>query len=250
MSIYNPTKGTNYWTRLNIIISIVMITAVIACEDQRVSQMGKVISEEAVDPLEGIPRIDFQDAITQEQIKGPYLWLTSYVDRFHTLADATDADVISTIANGAVSEMDIATHGINPYTDIEGLHWVPGTLFGEPDDPEYIPHIGADNIGNLVSETEGLEHHRYRYKAIYGLLSIVSDNEYSATLKVGSDDSIKIWLNGEVVHRNPIARPTTGFQETVQVVINKGDNLLLVKVIDGGGNWAMFLDLEQTDSDK
>ena len=238
-------KPTHY---LTIIMSIVMLTTLMACEDQMVQQMNNITSEEAVDPLEGIPRIDFQDALTQTQIKGPYLWLTSYLDRFHTLADATDADAISNITEGAVRETDIATHGINPYTDIVNFNWIPGTLFGEPDDPEYVPHVGANNIGNLVSETEGLENYRHRYRVIYGLLSIVSDNEYAATLKVGSDDAIKIWLNGEPVHRNPIARPTTGFQETVDVIINKGDNLLLVKVIDSGGHWAMFIDLEQTGS--
>ena len=245
MSIYDATKETNYWTWLNIIISIVIITTVTACEDQLVPQMDNIIKE-GVDPLENIPRIDFQDSIKQEQINGPYLWLASYAESFHTLDQATDEDVISNVTNGAVSEMDIATQGINPYIDIENFNWTLGTLFGEPNGP-YNPHNGANNIGELVS-AEGLTNNRSSgYKTIYGLLSIVSDKEYSATMKVGSDDSIKIWLNGEVVHINPIARPTIGFQETVQVVINKGDNLLLVKVTDSGGHWAMFLGLEQTD---
>lgn len=235
-------------TRLVFLLTLILaIPTMIACQDQLISNMDSIITEGGVDPLEGIPRIDFQDAIKQEQTSGAYLWLTSYVDRFHTLAQATDEDVIANITNGAVGEMDIATQGINPYVDIENFNWTLGTLFGEPDAPDYVPHIGANNIGELVSETEGLMYYTsYRYRTIYGLLSIVSDGQYSTDLKVGSDDSIKIWLNGEVVHRNAMARPTTGFQETIQVIINEGDNLLLVKVTDGGGHWAMFLGLEPT----
>ena len=223
-----------------------MITTITACDDQLTSQMNNIIQEEGVDLLEGIPRINFQDSITQEQINGPYLWLASYAEMSDTLDQATDEDVISNVTNRAVSEMDIATQGINPYINIENFNWTLGTLFGEPNGP-YNPGAGANNIGELSSDEGLLNYKPSRYKTIYGLLSIVSDKEYSATLKVGSDDSIKIWLNGEVVHRNPIARPTIGFQETIQVVINKGDNLLLVKVTDHGGHWAMFLGLEQTD---
>ena len=57
---------------------------------------------------------------------------------------------------------------------------------------------------------------------------------------VGSDDAIKVWLNGTVVHRNKTVRRTTGIQDQFRVNLKAGDNLLLLKVSEGSGNWGMF----------
>ena len=56
------------------------------------------------------------------------------------------------------------------------------------------------------------------------------------TMSVGSDDSVKVWLNGEVVHKNPVDRGSGGYQDTFQVNIKQGNNLLLVKVSQAWGN--------------
>ena len=60
-------------------------------------------------------------------------------------------------------------------------------------------------------------------------------------MRVGSDDSIKVWLNGEEVHNNPVNRGAGNFQDTFQVNIKAGDNTLLVKVSERGGGWSMFV---------
>ena len=60
-------------------------------------------------------------------------------------------------------------------------------------------------------------------------------------MRVGSDDSIKVWLNGEIVHNNPTNRVANDFQDTFKVNLVAGDNLLLVKVSERKRRWSMFV---------
>ena len=60
----------------------------------------------------------------------------------------------------------------------------------------------------------------------------------------GSDDAIKIWLNGEVVHNNSVVRGASDFQDKFKVNLKKGDNLLMVKVSEQFGSWSMFVGID------
>lgn len=65
----------------------------------------------------------------------------------------------------------------------------------------------------------------------------------SLALKVGSDDGIKIWLNGMPVLSNHTHRALTEFSETVRVDLRAGINHLVVKVDQGIGDWKFALRL-------
>ena len=67
-------------------------------------------------------------------------------------------------------------------------------------------------------------------------------------MRVGSDDAIKVWLNGEVVHNNPVNRGASDFQDVFQVDLVVGDNLLMVKVSERGGGWSMFVGIDTVSS--
>jgi putative heme-binding domain-containing protein len=72
----------------------------------------------------------------------------------------------------------------------------------------------------------------------YGYAEVPSDSDREATLQVGSDDSIVIWLNGKQVHEFPGARPWQHDSDTVKVHLNKGKNTLLVRCGQLSGDWA------------
>jgi HEAT repeat protein len=63
------------------------------------------------------------------------------------------------------------------------------------------------------------------------------DREEEAVFKVGSDDGVAVWLNGELVHSNPATRGLTVDEDEVEVRLQAGQNRLLVKVTQGGGDW-------------
>ena len=54
-------------------------------------------------------------------------------------------------------------------------------------------------------------------------------------MKVGSDNSIVVWLNSKGVHKNTINRGAKDYQGTFKVDLIDGINRLLVKV--GEKNW-------------
>jgi hypothetical protein len=58
-----------------------------------------------------------------------------------------------------------------------------------------------------------------------------------ATLELGSDDSLKVWLNGTLVHENPVARKLRQGEDLVQVQLTEGWNELLLKVTNGFSDW-------------
>ncbi len=59
-----------------------------------------------------------------------------------------------------------------------------------------------------------------------------------ARLEVGSDDGVKVWLNGKVVHEFKEVRGHTPFQDKVPVELPAGWSTLMLKVTQGSGDWA------------
>ncbi|HEY4788662.1 MAG TPA: prolyl oligopeptidase family serine peptidase, partial [Bacteroidales bacterium] len=59
-----------------------------------------------------------------------------------------------------------------------------------------------------------------------------------AFLTLGSDDAVKVWLNGRLIHRNLLYRGVVADDDVVEAEFNKGDNYLLFKIIQGNGEWA------------
>ncbi|HSW44843.1 MAG TPA: HEAT repeat domain-containing protein [Phycisphaerae bacterium] len=65
-----------------------------------------------------------------------------------------------------------------------------------------------------------------------------SETDQEVTLTFGSDDGIKAWLNGAVVHANNTTRGCQPNEDQVPAKLKKGWNVLMVKVTQGDGNWA------------
>ena len=60
----------------------------------------------------------------------------------------------------------------------------------------------------------------------------------AARLELGSDDGIKAWLNGRVVHSNNAWRSLVAGEDQVAVTLRQGWNSLMLKVNQGGGGWG------------
>jgi hypothetical protein len=54
-------------------------------------------------------------------------------------------------------------------------------------------------------------------------------------LSLGSDDSIKLWINGAEILAKNVGRGAAADQEKVELPLKKGSNQLLMKIINGGG---------------
>ena len=64
----------------------------------------------------------------------------------------------------------------------------------------------------------------------------------NVAMGVSSDDSVKVWVNGEVVHTNATNRGRGNdntFQDHLKVDLKKGNNLIMIKVSERTGGWGM-----------
>ena len=147
---------------------------------------------------------------------------------------STDVDSLAVASGGLVTEDRIAKNGAHEGDAVGDLEWTLGK----------ITPTGVDNINDTITLI-GLGAGDVDNHSSYALIVLESDSDQDGvTMQVGSDDSIKVWLNGEVVHKNAVDRGASDFQETFQVDIKKGDNLLLVKVSELWGGWAMFVGIQ------
>ena len=169
-----------------------------------------------------------------EKITGPWLWMIAPTDRNQGGARSIDVDSLAAVSRGAVTEAEVAANSANEGDRVGGFVWTPGQISPtEGDINECLNRIGMT--------TGDIDDH-----SAYALFSLTSDADRTGVrMLVGSDDAIKVWLNGEVVHKNAINRPASDFQDTFQVDLKKGENLLLVKVSERAGAWRMFIGIER-----
>ena len=173
-------------------------------------------------------------ADAQDKITGPWLWMIAPTEANQGGANSTDEDSLAEASGGDVTEASIAANGANEGDKVGDLEWTLGE----------ISETGGNNVNDLVNEI-GLGSGDVNDHSSYALITLESDSDQAGVeMKVGSDDSIKVWLNGEVVHTNAINRGASDFQDTFEVDLVTGDNTLLVKVSERGGGWSMFVGID------
>ncbi len=69
----------------------------------------------------------------------------------------------------------------------------------------------------------------------YHRTTLTAETDQEADLSIGSDDGVKVWLNGAQIHSNPAQRGVEQATDLVKVRLKKGENQLVIKVTNGGG---------------
>ena len=72
----------------------------------------------------------------------------------------------------------------------------------------------------------------------YAWAQVDMPEETRAVLGIGSDDCIKVWLNGEFVHERRAGRGVVPDSDRVPVTFKKGKNQLVLKILNYGGPWG------------
>ncbi len=72
---------------------------------------------------------------------------------------------------------------------------------------------------------------------------IVSTSDDAIELSLGSDDSIRMWFNGELLLDENVQRGVAPDQEIVSVPLRPGANDLLVKIVNYGGPGGVYFDV-------
>jgi WD40 repeat protein len=98
-----------------------------------------------------------------------------------------------------------------------------------------FPDFQAGQIVNLARFASNDDSCIYLYHEI--------DNEQAreVPISLGSDDTLTVWLNGEVLLSRDIYRNAAPDQDQAVLKLRPGKNRLLVKVCNGRGSWQVFI---------
>jgi len=73
---------------------------------------------------------------------------------------------------------------------------------------------------------------------VYLWRTLDAPSERALTVALGSDDGVRLWLDGRLVHDNPAARVVRPDEDTVELTLGAGRHELLLKVANYGGDFA------------
>ena len=104
----------------------------------------------------------------------------------------------------------------------------------------FTKHItpGAINLGAIIGGNN---------RTAYLRTGVYCPEKRKALLQLGSDDAVKVWLNGKPVHAKNARRAVKRAEDVVQVELKEGWNILLMKIVQGNGEWgacARFANLD------
>ena len=254
------TKLTNLWLGLNKISNITPLAdlvnlKVLSLHDNQirdVSPLAGLVNLETLhlngnpiqdtSPLASLTKLrDVDIDISQvgakagPKIEGPWLWTIVPTGGSGGRAAAVSGrDWLATASGGAVREQQIATHGAIAGAAVGNKAWTPGKL----------APTGGDNITQMVNAiglgTGDIDNH-----VAYGSIAFHSPRQQNTELYVGSDDAVKVWLNGVLVHNNPVDRGASDYQDAFPVTLKQGKNILLVAVYEQAEEWSGFFGFEK-----
>src|SRR5262249_11129434 len=91
---------------------------------------------------------------------------------------------------------------------------------------------------DLAACFDGAEH-----ISAYALAYVYSKTEQEVVLLPGSDDDMRLWLNGQPIYAFPSGRAPAPDQDRVLAKLRRGWNTVLAKVVNGNGQHGLFLRL-------
>ena len=166
--------------------------------------------DDNLDPSQGGPKIE-----------GPWLWVLVPDERLDK-----STDLLATASGGIVTEKHIATTGVSPGDAVGDYVWT----------SLKISDSGGNNITNMTRSLGWNGNNR----VIYGFITLNSPREQNLRMFIGSDDSVKVWLNGELVREEIVGRSASDYQGSFPVTLKQGINTLLVAVENHTGGWSGF----------
>jgi Leucine-rich repeat (LRR) protein/mono/diheme cytochrome c family protein len=160
------------------------------------------------------------------KIAGPWLWVIVPGTRLNSTTD-----FLARASGGAATELKVATNGAKAGKAVGKSKW---TL-------HRLATSGGDNI-NQMTEALGWGTGEEIYDHIvYGSVILETPKEQQTQMLVGSDDAVKVWLNGELVHKEFVERAAGDYQNFFPVTLKQGKNVLLVALDNSGhGRFSGF----------
>lgn len=171
----------------------------------------------------------------QQKITEPWLWVALPYDGYCSSKHA-DYDFLSKNSGGSVTENALVRSGAQAGDRVGPKTWTVAAI--EPQ--------GSDNLHRAFRKSGLLDRQVWGHAA-YGVMRFDSESDQETVwLRVGSDDAVKVWLNGSLVHSNITFRYATDYQDELRVNLKRGSNLMVVKVFQCTESWSLFIGIDAT----
>ena len=141
------------------------------------------------------------------KITGPWLWVLVPGTRLNSRTD-----FLAQASGGDVTELKVATNGATEGKAVGKSKWRAHRLSA----------TGADNINNMTASLGWGRGEDIYEHIIYGSILLDAPLEQQTTMFVGSDDAVKVWLNGELVHQALVIRWANDYQDFFPVTLKQG----------------------------
>jgi CubicO group peptidase (beta-lactamase class C family) len=103
-----------------------------------------------------------------------------------------------------------------------------------------VLEVDAQEAGNFA---KSLGTHADRIALVQGRWT--AEKAGKALLAVGSDDAIKVWVNGKLVVSDWVGRKLTPYEDLFAIEVQKGENQIHAVVVNFYGHWGFFLSLPE-----
>jgi hypothetical protein len=146
--------------------------------------------------------------------------------------NATSEDIGTAKSKGYLCDWEVAgpyiqkgkkyneLHDIPFGPEITGVDvmWLPTTILSDEKHPVLV------NIGKSIMQ--------FNDSVAYLRTEITSDTQKPARLEIYTDDGVKAWLNGKLIHENNVGRGIPDKPDVVNVTLKRGVNRLMLKVTE------------------
>jgi hypothetical protein len=95
-------------------------------------------------------------------------------------------------------------------------------------------------VDGKVHELTGPNSATYLYR------TIKTESATTREIWLGSDDSFRVWLNGQLIAEEKVIRGVRPDQNKVRLNLTKGENRLLMKIANGAGGYAFYFNAKST----
>ncbi len=103
--------------------------------------------------------------------------------------------------------------------------------------------IEYNSNGKTINLIKALSEPEYTLKegVAYAHTTLNAKKEGKILLLLGSNDDPAVWVNSLEVHRKEVGRGVKACQDIIIVPVKKGENNILIKVVQRGGDWGLDL---------
>ncbi len=179
-------------------------------------------------------------ASLKDEVRNPWTRTTSYVRTWLVCGEFPNTSPKGAAPGSSPPRAALATDYLTEHGGEAGIRPAPGMTHRRPDGTaatwtRYTSPQDTLNFLKAFADRPTTDVVAYAYT------TISRDQAGPALLALGSDDGVRVWVNGKLAHDHAVRRAVRPDEDIVEARLEAGENAVLVKVEQGIGDWGLCL---------